>query len=194
MAFADEFDEVTPIEARFFFGKVLRNDDPQKRGRIKALVPGICDPESEWAEAVGMPGAGIAGGLGGYFVPRINATVLIGFTQGDIDHPFYMPGPFPQDGAPDKVQEKSNSEAPNVRVIAQTETFEAYICDTEDEHRFVLRRRGDNETEILSINADDGSIRLNASRYLILNAPLISIDAPKLQLNERVVNLLGPTI
>ena len=179
------------------WGQVTFNDDPEKLGRVKINIPGITTNDSDWAWPVGMPGAG-ADHQGAYVIPRVGSTVLVGFIQGDVDEPVYFTGPWRLDSqalaaTPRKPQEKDKTNAPNVRVLAQTDNFEVYISDMEAEQRLVLQ--GLDEENTISINLRDGSIRLTASHYLILEAPMISINASgQLNLQGRRVGSLGPKI
>ena len=58
MAFDDEFDAVIPKNFGMFWGSVIRNDDPEKLGRVKVFIPGLLEPQSPWAWPVGFPGSG----------------------------------------------------------------------------------------------------------------------------------------
>lgn len=186
-----------------YWGKVIANDDPDKLGRIKAVVPNKHRNDTGWAWPVGMPGAG-ADNQGAYMIPRVGSMVLIGYIQGDYDEPFYFAGNWREDGEskiPTKPMEKDKTDAPNVRVLAQTDNFEVYISDTEPEKRLVLQQLDTDgslsreEQNTISINLEDGSIRLTASHYLILEAPMISINASgQLSLQGRRVGSLGPKI
>ena len=179
------------------WGQVTYNDDPDKLGRVKIHIPGITLKDSDWAWPVGMPGSG-SDSQGAYVVPRIGSTVLVGFVLGDVDETVYFAGPWRLDDSaqaatPRKPQTKDKTDAPNVRVLAQTDNFEVYISDTETEKRLVLQSLEEDNT--ISINLIDGSIRLSASHYLVLDAPMISINAAaQLSLQGRTVGLLGPKI
>lgn len=75
-------------------GEVVDNDDPLNLGRVKVFVDGMFEPESNWAFQMGMM-HGVREGV--WAVPKIGAQVVVFNNQGDVDHPYYMPGPF---GAP----------------------------------------------------------------------------------------------
>lgn len=90
--FFDDGDE--PREPKvfgFYWGIVKNNQDPDNRGRVRIQVPGLIELQSTWAEPVGAPGGGTRHGM--FAVPKVNAPVVVGFIQGDIDEPFYMAGP-----------------------------------------------------------------------------------------------------
>lgn len=75
-----------------FYGKyrgvVTKNDDPDKRGRLRVLVPSVLgDQETDWAEAV-IPFGGIKD-AGLFLIPPPKAIVWIEFEEGDIDRPLW---------------------------------------------------------------------------------------------------------
>jgi len=77
-----------------WLGEVVANDDPLKLGRVQVFVDGIHEPSSNWAFPIGFM-HGVKEGI--WAVPRVGAQVVVFLNQGDVDHPYYMPGPF---GAP----------------------------------------------------------------------------------------------
>lgn len=71
-------------------GTVVNNKDPEFRGRLLCLVPGVLGVvPSSWCEAC-APLAGPAGPpMGGYMVPPIGAGVWVEFEQGDPNMPVW---------------------------------------------------------------------------------------------------------
>lgn len=148
MAFPEDEDDAAPaVLPLLFWGQVTARDDPEKRGRVRALVPGLLEPESPWLQPVGMPGAGFAQ-RGAYVVPVIGATILVGFIQGDVEEGVYWPGPPGAPGGTTDIPETpaaaSPADAP-AHVAYETERFEIVVIDRADEHRLVIRnkRNGD---------------------------------------------------
>jgi hypothetical protein len=192
----DDRDLDGEAELRLWWGTVVSNQDPLKRGRCKIDVHGLTDHSTDWTYPMGMPG-GTEAGQGAYFVPREGSLVLVGFVLGDFEEPFYIPGPWTApkgaDSAPKKVREQTVADAPNVRVLAQTESFEVYIAETSQETRLNIGSIEDFPQTVLSMNLDDGSIRLTASHFIIMEAPTISIKAEnQVQIQDRVVNDATP--
>jgi hypothetical protein len=184
-----------------YLGLVMDNQDPLKLGRVKIHVVGQTRKETDWAFPVGMPGGGGIPGQpakGGFFVPRLQATVLTGFLNGDIQNPYYWAGHYLQGAGgaplvPRIVAEQSIEQAPNVRVIAETETFEIYITDTPTSKKVMIETLdGEN---IIELDAIDGSIRLRARHHLILEAPEgnVKISGMNVYLNEKVAMVGGLT-
>jgi hypothetical protein len=203
--FGDEFEDRLRPELNLRWGTVQRNVDPHKLGRVTLYIPGITSKESGWALPVGMPGSGKST-QGSYRVPPVGAVVLVGFILGDIDFPFYIAGPFQQlalengstrGGPPRIVQEQTPEDAPKVHVLAETESFEIYIIDKEDEKKFVvasLARDGNEAQNLIEMDLNDGSIRMKAADYLIMEAPMLSMSGVKMQLGGRIVLPVGAPI
>lgn len=71
-----------------FRGTVVNNQDPQRQGRIQALVPQVLgEVPSGWA----TPCAPYAGPTAGFFsIPPIGAGVWIEFEGGDVSRPIWV--------------------------------------------------------------------------------------------------------
>lgn len=78
-------------------GRVTRRDDPDGLGRVRVEIPGLLEPESDWAWPLGSPGGGTAQ-RGSFRPPAVDSTVGVLFNQGEIDEPYYLTGPW---GSPD---------------------------------------------------------------------------------------------
>lgn len=85
-------DEGEPRWYGFYYGKVVENADPDKRGRARIFIPGLIEPASAWALPVGGGHSSGAKGLGTYDAPPVGADVVVGFHGGDIDQPFFFGG------------------------------------------------------------------------------------------------------
>lgn len=73
----------------FYRGIVSNIDDPEKRGRIKCLIPDILGEkiESAWCE----PCVPIAYDCGGDFcLPQVKETIWITFEKGNPNYPIYL--------------------------------------------------------------------------------------------------------
>jgi len=188
--FPQDGEELKRKEYGFWWGKVLDNVDPERRGRVKATVPGLFSfSPTHWVSPLGMPGTG-APEWGSYTPPAIDAQIVIGFIQGDLFTPFYFTGPPAYNEAPKAIRDASSDSAAANTVAMETKTFEIIIKDTDDEAKLILRTKSQSET--IEIDAKDGSISIKASHFLILDAPLVSIKH-RIQLgtNNRVVLPIG---
>lgn len=77
-----------------FRGRVVDNDDPNKRGRLKVIVNQVLGNVTVWAEPC-VPYAGPS--LGFYAMPEVDTGVWIEFEAGDPSHPIWT-GCFWNDG------------------------------------------------------------------------------------------------
>jgi len=107
-------------------GIVADNQDPQKRGRLKLLIPSVLgDQTSDWALPC-LPYGGTAQ-QGLFMVPDVDAQVWVEFEEGDIHRPIWV-GTFWQQ--PDDVPEDAAKEEPTTRLI---QTSSGHILQFDDE-------------------------------------------------------------
>lgn len=78
-----------------YSGIVANNGDPEKRGRLRLIIPHLAPGRIHpaWALPVGMQ---IGPGEGRMIVPPNDAPVLVMFLDGDPDAPVWMGAPLPQ--------------------------------------------------------------------------------------------------
>ena len=70
-----------------FRGKVVDNNDPLKRGRIRPLVPAVSEHPLAWAEPCFQY---IGDQQDQYLLPPVGANVWIEFERGDVDYPVWV--------------------------------------------------------------------------------------------------------
>jgi len=102
-----------------FLGEVVQigpEVDPNKVGQILVKVPGLLEPSSLPAFPIGR-----AFGVnnGSWWIPEVGTNVIVFLNQGDVDHPYYLPGPW---GAPDGVSDVPD-QAPNGSVDHRVERW-----------------------------------------------------------------------
>lgn len=77
------------VESRLYGkyrGKVVDNQDPEKRGSIKVTVPAVLGETPLWA----LPCSPYAGKNVGFFaIPPVDAAVWVEFEGGERDHPIW---------------------------------------------------------------------------------------------------------
>lgn len=139
------------VERRYYGkyqGFVVDNADPQKRGRLKALVPAVLgDVVSGWAEGC-FPYGGAAD-FGKFSVPPVTKEgdayttgVWIEFIGGDPQYPIWVGTFF---GAPNDVPEAPGDDAEpdvNVHVTRSFAGHSLVAVDTEGSERFEMRDAG----------------------------------------------------
>ncbi|MBV9211824.1 MAG: hypothetical protein JOZ52_14380 [Acidobacteria bacterium] len=145
-------------------GKVADVDDPEKLGRIRALVPEIYGETetSPWA----MPAAPFAGNQHGFvFIPEVDDGVWIEFEAGDISRPIWAGGWW-ADG------ELPAPGAPKVRAIVTTEGHKFVLDD--DAKEIQLLHSGGAE---LKMTDSDISLTIGQSEFKMTSAGEISLKA-----------------
>ena len=108
-----------------YLGEVTRRDDPDGLGRVRVLIPGVVEPETRWAFPMGAPGAGTAK-RGHFEPPAVGSNVMVLFHLGDVDHPYYLTGPWGDPQGVSDVPEGGEVEGDD-RQLAATEDQEWLI-------------------------------------------------------------------
>lgn len=128
-----------------YAGKVVDNVDPDKRGRVTVLIPGLCEPATNWALPAGGAQSSGAAGLGAFDVPPKGASVFVMFLCGDIDEPIYFGGwrklPKGKTDAPSLVAEATASDAANKLKVYETEKFSIVIDERSGSTALSLRSK-----------------------------------------------------
>jgi uncharacterized protein involved in type VI secretion and phage assembly len=149
-----------------FYGKyrglVTDTSDPLGRGRVKARVPEVLqDVETGWA----LPCAPYSGDDAGMFtVPPVGAGVWIEFEAGDPARPIWTgcwwgDGDVPDSAMPEQKVWKSEQ---GLRVKLDDSAQEILIDDK-------------NDTNLVKIEALSGTITIQASTKVTVEAPLIDL-------------------
>lgn len=107
-------------------GIVTDNKDPQKRGRLKLLIPSVLgDQASDWALPCVPYGGAAQQGM--FMVPDIDAQVWVEFEEGDIHRPIWV-GTFWQQTS--DVPEEAAKDEPTTRLL---QTGSGHILQFDDD-------------------------------------------------------------
>jgi uncharacterized protein involved in type VI secretion and phage assembly len=107
-------------------GIVTDNQDPQKRGRLKLLVPSVlADQATDWALPCVPYGGAAQQGM--FMIPEVDAQVWVEFEEGDIHRPIWV-GTFWQQES--DVPEDAAKEEPTTRLF---QTQSGHILQFDDE-------------------------------------------------------------
>lgn len=163
-------------EKRFgkFRAVVVDNKDPQKRGRLKLLIPSVlADQESDWALPC-LPYGGMDQ-QGMFFVPEIDSQVWIEFEEGDISRPIWVGTFWQKEGDP---PEDAAKEEPTTRLFRTKSGHILQFDDEDGEERFRLFHPADAEMLI----DKNGTISLTDASGAVLkmdaeNSEIIIEDA-----------------
>lgn len=187
-----------------YVGTVVNNADPQKLGRVRVRVLGVCEPSSSWAFPLGA--AGGSSHRGHYCPPDIGADVGVLFLAGDVERPFYLggywgapdagletPGPVGGYKGTDEVEEVISAEdAPFVKCL-EGKRYVAFIDERVGKERLVIRDKLSDD-EVLFDGVRYG-IRIKATSMLSLECDgAIYIKGLSVNINGRQVVSNGTPI
>lgn len=142
-------------------GIVTDNKDPQKRGRLKLLIPSVlADQESDWALPC-LPFGGL-NQQGMFMVPEVDAQVWVEFEEGDIHRPIWVGTFWQQEGDP---PDDAAKEEPTTRLLQTKSGHILQFDDEEGEEQIRLFHRADAEMLI----DKNGSITLTDTSGAQLN-------------------------
>lgn len=169
-------------------GQVTDNDDPEGLGRVKLMVPGLVEPESDWA----WPMNGGARNFGLFMVPPVGAQVMVFWERGDIEGTvFYQPGPW-AGAAPDAEEDSDQSEVPD-EARASEKPQEVVVLSTPrflitlDESGGVMSMRSRNSQARVEIDDKTGSISILAKSTVSIEGSYVRIDGMKVVIKDRPV-------
>jgi uncharacterized protein involved in type VI secretion and phage assembly len=139
----------------FYRGTVMRNDDPEKRGRIqvKVLQVGHMDTLNIWVDPA-FDAAGTS--RGGFFPPEVGDSVRVAFEHGQPEKPvLYIGGWF---GTADLPSELAYTEGAKVAGVTGTRSVpEKRGFVTRKGHRLIFNDTKDTESVELSWHQPDPS-------------------------------------
>jgi len=145
-------------------GFIADNADPEKRARLRLVVPSVlAETETGWALPC-LPFGGLAD-QGLFLVPEIGAQVWVEFEEGDISCPLWT-GTFWQ--TEDDVPEEAALAEPTTRLLKTPSGHRLQFDDAAGEERFILHHPSEAEIEIDS----NGTIALTDA-----NGAKVTLDA-----------------
>jgi uncharacterized protein involved in type VI secretion and phage assembly len=178
-------------------GVVTNNQDPEQRGRVKLKFP--CwggDDESDWAR-IAVPMAGKQRGM--FFLPEVDDEVLVAFAHGDVRLPYVIGSLWNgQDSPPEQNADGKN----NVRVIKSRSGHVILFDDSEGKEKIEIKAKSGHavvidktsvricdskEKIIIKLDADSGTVSINASKDITLTATngAIKLDALQIEINGK---------
>lgn len=174
--------------AAMYRGVVTNNADPLKVGRVKARVPGLCEPETGWALPMRK--------AHDYDVPDVGAEVCVWFHQGDVDQPQYLPAnahaPAGVSELNERITSKSAEDAHKVKLI-ETDRWLVILDDSADTPAMILRDKvsgdGIDYNGTTRVMAIQGTAALN-----ITSTGRVTIDALGVSIMGREVLPTGEPI
>jgi hypothetical protein len=163
--------ELAEQSRRLFYGKykgtVTDVDDPESLGRIRALVPDVYhDLDSPWAK----PCAPYAGpGVGFYAIPPVGAGVWIEFEKGEVSLPIWSGGWWDSGDLP--KDEKAGDTQPPLKILRSEKGLLLALDDAAN----TATLSDQNGNNLVTIKADDGEVRIQATAKVVIEAPQIEL-------------------
>lgn len=159
------------LNGKYFIGKVVDNDDPEREGRCRVEVfgmfNGLAVDELPWASPGGRKiFAGGDGGFSDISIPKNNSFVQVRFVEGDLLNPEYV-----------AIQ--------NINPVVQSEIEGSYL------NSHVLAYDNDEELKIFYTPAKGVEIYLKRSHITINPDSSITIEHAD---SQSIIELSGPTI
>ena len=168
-------------EAKTFYGKfrgiVKDNKDPEKRGRLRAMVEDVLGNEQTgWA----LPSTPYAGnGIGLFLIPPINSLVWIEFENGNPDYPIWT-GCFW--GKTDKVPAEQGN--PEIKIL-KTEFCTIKLDDSKTKGITIDTKIGREEMKIVM---DAKGIKITSTNQIEIEASR-QMGTAKIRLHSRTVSI-----
>jgi hypothetical protein len=152
-----------------FYGKyrglVADNQDPLKRGRIKARVPAVLgDTESGWAE----PCTPFSGTTAGFFaIPSTGTGVWVEFEAGDVSRPVWVGGWWATGEAP--ISEKAEPPDPQRKILRSDSGLVVSLDDSAQ----TITLSDSIGVNLMTIKVTEATAEVRAAARVTLEALLI---------------------
>jgi uncharacterized protein involved in type VI secretion and phage assembly len=165
---------------------VSDNQDPDGQGRVKVRLPWAPDGSDQfdsWARlATTMAGAG----RGTWLVPDVDDEVLVGFGDGNPDHPYVVGALWNGKDDPPQSMDADN----NVKAIVSRRDIRITFDDTSGAVTLTLSTPGgrkltmtDSGSSLKVEDANGNSVELAPAGVTITAASKLSISAPTIQID-----------
>ncbi len=160
-------------------GIVTNIDDPEKRGRIKCIIPTVLgeDAESAWCDPISI----VAYDNGGDFcLPFVEEAVWILFLEGNANQPVYLGGWWQKEQSPcvpyDKLDDTRIINYKDFRITLHETTATIEVEKSQD--KIVMNDKGIDITD-----KTGNRIKMHAGGIDITSPVHIGLKAPKIDLN-----------
>ena len=188
-------DELAGRDTKLFgmyIGYVTAREDPEQLGRVRVCVPGLLEPESDWAWPLGTCGGG-AKDCGFFAVPPLGAEVAVFFEQGDIVAPRYLSTNWGKPEGRSEVPQEARVTPPDNRVIA-TPSFRIELDESQGRRKLKLSCPATGDS--LTFDAEGRTVTLNAKTALKLRAESgsVTIEAPQVTVEAPQVSIEGTQV
>ncbi|WP_112245997.1 VgrG-related protein [Kribbella monticola] len=165
-------------------GQVSDNNDPEKLGRVKVMLPWLSDDYvSAWARTVH---AGAGKDRGTLIIPEVGDEVLVVFEQGDLRRPYVLGGLYNGVDKPDAQgidPIDSGSGAVNRRSIVSRKGHRIDLLDQDGQHEGITLATGDGKLSVtvdststtITVHAD-GTVKIEGSKGIVIDAAAAKLE------------------
>lgn len=184
------------VQQGLAIGLVTNNNDPKNQGRVKVKFPWLSEKhESNWARVSSLGGGSKRGAS---WIPEVDDEVLVGFEQGDVQHPYILGGLWNGKDAQPEPTSQLVKNGKTVRRVLYSRTGHKITLDDSDEAPgiSIQDKNGniieiDTKTNKLTIKMS-GDVNIEAATQMNLKAgaginidggPSVSIKAGMIKLN-----------
>ena len=177
-------------------GLVTDNVDPDKEGKVRVKFPWFDDQMiSEWCRVL-QPYAGL--GYGMFFVPEVDAEVVVAFGHGDMRLPIILGGVYNGKDKPPSHRDAKTDE----KMIRTKGGHIILLNDSNNSHQVKITTNGgqsitlDDQARSVTITTIEGqSITLDPTGGVTISATTVTIDATSsISLGQAAVAGLGSLI
>ncbi|NDV65235.1 type VI secretion system Vgr family protein [Bacteroides sp. 224] len=176
---------------------VIKNNDPEKLGRVQVEFPFAQDRVGDvWLRVMSPDAGGIVGygtkkvgvvekNRGMVFIPEEGDQVMVGFEFGDPNRPYVMGSMFHgknTEGGGDNNYRKS---------ITTRSGSKLEFTDSEDEEKYtVILQHNDENTISISVEKEKGTIKIASSQDIYLLAPeLIQMETKQIVMKAETIQV-----
>lgn len=164
-------------------GFIKDTADPSSLGRVQLRLPTLdADYQSSWVP-IATPMAGPSRGF--FFSPEVGDEVLVAFDNGQIDHPYVIGFLYNGSQKPPETELKNRvilTPGGNTlrfedkdgakKVILKTDA--GFVLEMDEQaNKITLSDAG---SEVITLTAQDGKIKIEAGAKVVINAPQIELE------------------
>ena len=171
--------------------------DPDERGRVKVMLPGVAETggtsSEAWARLATLTGRRKRGSR---FMPDINDEVIVAFEGGDPHSPIIIGGLWNgSDSPPDLMKGKEDID----RYVLQTRNgVKVTLDDREGQEHLILETPGgqklmmkDSPGSIEIVDSNGNSIKLEESGITVNTSAKVTINANRVEVTAGVTQFSG---
>lgn len=152
-------------------GQVVDNQDPLKRGRIRAKVQNLLDDqETGWCES-SVPFGGMED-YGFFMVPEVGSSVWIEFEAGDLSMPIWSGVWYSSNSIP---SEAKGTVDPSKKIIKTKKGHIIMFDDTDGNEKIIIQDKTQNN--LIEIDSVQNSLKIISQMKLSLKANIVEIEA-----------------